>query len=818
MRRLRFVVIALLLSVSRLFAWYSFEVLGDGDSVEIVKEAKILYDAMGLGTDNAYKAFMGGKFQSFPKEFVDFDGDAVDYWIAFELRNKSDERLFLELGNPALPSVDCFVYRNGALVKSFHNGSLVKKEQRPVNSFHIRFPLVPDGESSVYLVRIAAKHPLALSLQIGSQHQLDRDNHLLEELLFAVFAGCLISVFMHNLILFASTKEKPYLFYSIYLFFFFVFMTIVNEYTTLVLEESFISGEIIKPFSIQGFHIGLILFTAYSLDIKKLKPQLCRIVYWLCIVIFILLSSLYLRGSWAFVGYATSALSLLFCLFLAIFAWTKGSVRAKIYLLAFVPYFVSIWAFFAFQVGLLPFSTSIMYGLYFGAMWQMVLLTLILAHRVASLQEQRSALLAMHEQDAELLFLSSRYSSVGEVIGNIAHQWKQPLNAIGAIHTSIKATLLYQGEIAKDKLLEAIDESFAILKYLSQTMDTFYAFLTQNNNLNSSFKVSIELDNIKKILKYTFDNCNIALVYEIYADVVIQGNANEFSHAMINLILNAKDAFEDARTVSPTIIVSVKEVDNRCVITVSDNAGGITIEPIDAIFELNVSSKENGSGLGLYMTKNIIEKRFGGTIKVENLDGGAVFTMEIPCESYEAAKPWQVAPPRSKELETLMSQVTDNLESVTPQETQKLLHELRVHQTELEVQNEELRRTQVELDMARERYFDLYDLAPMGYCTLDANGKILQANLAATALLGMLRDRLIGEAITRFIAHEDQDIYYLHAKRFFGSQKLPSCKLQMVKNDGTKFLAHLSTTTMTDEHGAPIILLVISDISNIKLN
>jgi two-component system, sensor histidine kinase LadS len=633
MKSLRLVVIALLFSVSRLFAWYSFEVLGDVSSVEVVKEAKILYDAAGLGADDAYRAFMAGKFQSFPEKFVDFDGGEISYWIAFELRNKSSENLFLELGNPALPSVDCFVYRNGALVESAHNGSFIKKEQRPVNSFHIRFPLMSEGASSVYLVKINTRHLLALSLQIGSQHQLDRDNHLLEELLFAVFAGCLISVFFHNLILFASTKEKTYLFYTIYLFFFLVFMAIINEYTTLVLEESFISSEIVKPFSIQGFHIGLILFTAYSLDIKKLKPQLCRNIYWLCLVIFVLFLSLYLGGSWAFVGYATSALSLLFCLFLALFAWTKGSVRAKIYLLAFAPYFVSIWAFSAFQVGLLPFYTSIMYGLYIGAIWQMILLSFMLAHRVSSLQEQRNSLIAAHELDAKLLFLSSRYSSVGEVIGNIAHQWKQPLNAIGAIHTGIKATLLYQGEITKDKLLEAIDESFAILKYLSQTMDTFYAFLSQNNNLSSSFKVSGELDNIKKILKYTFDNCNIALVYEIHADLVIQGNANEFSHAIINLILNAKEAFEGVQVESPTIIVSAVEVRDTCIITVADNAGGILLEPIESAFELNVSSKENGSGLGLYMTKNIIEKRFGGSVKVENRDGGAVFTMEIPCES-----------------------------------------------------------------------------------------------------------------------------------------------------------------------------------------
>ena len=93
-----------------------------------------------------------------------------------------------------------------------------------------------------------------------------------------------------------------------------------------------------------------------------------------------------------------------------------------------------------------------------------------------------------------------------------------------------------------------------------------------------------------------------------------------------------------------------------------------------------------------------------------------------------------------------------------------MLHELRVHQIELEMQNEELRRAQAELDAARARYFDLYDLAPVGYCTLSEQGLILEANLTAATLLGVARGALVKQPFTRFILKEDQDIYYLHRK------------------------------------------------------
>ena len=123
--------------------------------------------------------------------------------------------------------------------------------------------------------------------------------------------------------------------------------------------------------------------------------------------------------------------------------------------------------------------------------------------------------------------------------------------------------------------------------------------------------------------------------------------------------------------------------------------------------------------------------------------------------------------------------------------TTQTLHELRVHQIELEMQNEELRRAQADLDAARGRYFDLYDLAPVGYCTLSEKGLILEANLTAATLLGVARGALITQPFTRFILPEDQDFYYLHRRQLFGAGEPQAYELRMVKQDGTVFWAHL---------------------------
>ena len=102
-------------------------------------------------------------------------------------------------------------------------------------------------------------------------------------------------------------------------------------------------------------------------------------------------------------------------------------------------------------------------------------------------------------------------------------------------------------------------------------------------------------------------------------------------------------------------------------------------------------------------------------------------------------------------------------------EARELLHELRVHQIELEMQNEELRRAQMALDASRARYFDLYDLAPVGYLTISESGLILEANLLACSIAGVSRGALVKQPISKLIVEEDQDIYYLHRKKLFAT-------------------------------------------------
>jgi two-component system cell cycle sensor histidine kinase/response regulator CckA len=152
--------------------------------------------------------------------------------------------------------------------------------------------------------------------------------------------------------------------------------------------------------------------------------------------------------------------------------------------------------------------------------------------------------------------------------------------------------------------------------------------------------------------------------------------------------------------------------------------------------------------------------------------------------------------------------------AMTPHRVRNLIHQLPVHQIELEMQNEELRRAQAELEETKARYFDLYNLAPLGYCTLDSEGRILEANLTLANLLGSVRGDVVRQRITRFILAEDQDLYYLHRKQIHENLAPKPCELRMVRQDGAFFWAHLDFGLLSD--GESNTRVVISDISERK--
>jgi len=167
-----------------------------------------------------------------------------------------------------------------------------------------------------------------------------------------------------------------------------------------------------------------------------------------------------------------------------------------------------------------------------------------------------------------------------------------------------------------------------------------------------------------------------------------------------------------------------------------------------------------------------------------------------------ALLPATVAPRGETAREALSLEVAD-----------KALHALRVHQVELELQNEELRRAQIENEILRARYFDLYDMAPVGYLAVSESGLIVQANFEAATLLAAPRKQLTHQRFTRYVAEESQSGYYLMRRELIDTGEPRSCELKMSRQEGTTFWAHLVASIAEDAKGAPELRFVLSDIT-----
>jgi C4-dicarboxylate-specific signal transduction histidine kinase len=232
-------------------------------------------------------------------------------------------------------------------------------------------------------------------------------------------------------------------------------------------------------------------------------------------------------------------------------------------------------------------------------------------------------------EQERLLIEKSKFIALGEMISNIAHQWRQPLSELSAIILNIKFRYMMK-KLDSETMVQKSKEAEKLLDYMSNTIDDFRNFFMPQKS-KKKFSIKESVDNVLNIIGKTLQNRNIELLLEIDDKISVLGYQNEFEQVILNILSNAKDALMESGVKNPTINISVRRKENLVQIQISDNADGIKIEPIEKIFEPYISTKEesNGTGIGLYMSKIIIEKNMQGKIVAENINQGARFTISL---------------------------------------------------------------------------------------------------------------------------------------------------------------------------------------------
>jgi signal transduction histidine kinase len=241
----------------------------------------------------------------------------------------------------------------------------------------------------------------------------------------------------------------------------------------------------------------------------------------------------------------------------------------------------------------------------------------------AGLEQKVADEVAKSREKDRMLLQQGRLAAMGEMLGAIAHQWRQPLNALALIIQNILDAYQH-GECTEEYLKENVAKGINIINHLSQTINDFRDFFKPSRDM-SKFGIKGAVEKAISIVEPAFKNNFISVSVETAEDVIVSGYPNEFSNVILNVLNNAKDALLESGTKKPEVKIKIFRKDNSAVVTVTDNAGGIPEEIIDKVFDPYFTTKEEGkgTGIGLYMAKMIIERNMGGNLTVRNVDGGA---------------------------------------------------------------------------------------------------------------------------------------------------------------------------------------------------
>jgi PAS domain S-box-containing protein len=242
--------------------------------------------------------------------------------------------------------------------------------------------------------------------------------------------------------------------------------------------------------------------------------------------------------------------------------------------------------------------------------------------------ERLRAMEALREKE-QMLLQQSRQAAMGEMIGNIAHQWRQPLNALGL--TIQQLLLMYDlGEFNREFLNKSVLQSVELIRHMSRTIDDFRNYFRPDKE-KVEFKVSEAILTTVSLIEDSFKNQYIDIEVVAKSDPTIYGYRNEFAQALLNILNNARDVLIEREIKDPKVTVTICGEANRALLTVTDNAGGIPEEIMDRIFDPYFTTKgpQAGTGVGLFMSKTIIEKNMGGILAARNITDGAEFRIEV---------------------------------------------------------------------------------------------------------------------------------------------------------------------------------------------
>lgn len=646
----RWVIFALLLQA--LLHAMPIQLSSGSDSVNIVPASLYFLEEEDAGFDTETVHSQEKRFKPYDGVIYNFGFVTDPIWIKFTLRfDDPDAVWMLCLENPHIDRYTLYRLDEGNLTEIGEDGDRVKREGMAEGRTFWE-PLLHDTSEATYLLHVQTQGSLQIPIVAKTLKETFR-SEARSKMLYGIYYGVLLLLLIYNFVLFVSVRERNYanylLFLGVYLVFQLNFDGSGREW--LWPGDNWMSNEGLAFFIFLSFWAAL-RFARVFLLVKRYEPRLNGVAVAAETASFLLAFGTLLTG-FHFAIVLSAVWSLLMALLLIAMGFMVVSRYrpARFYLLAWIAFLIATVVLALNKLGFVPSYFIIFSVQQIASLLQMVLLSFALADRLNFMKQQHLKKLRNYNKQLQqriqrkvselrekdrMMIQQSRQAAMGEMIENIAHQWRQPLNQLGLIQSNIFFEFQL-GKLNEGRMNEFRLQSEALMAYMTKTIDDFRNFFLPDR-AKTMFDVCGSVERAVSLLEPMLKRYHIEVDLSCDGRPEAYGFENEFSQVLVNILNNAKDAILEQKTEIPKIWIDMRRESGATRIEVCDNGGGVDPSIMHRIFDPYFTTKfqSQGTGIGLYMVKTIMEKSMNGAITVYNRNGGACFVLKLPRESDDA--------------------------------------------------------------------------------------------------------------------------------------------------------------------------------------
>lgn len=513
------------------------------------------------------------------------------------------------------------------------------KRTRAIKSNIFAFPLDFDQSDEYEIfIRVKTTKSMFIPFTIKTLEKYKEDKNF-DNIFNSVFYALLVLMFFYNLFIYLISKVDVYKFYLSYILGFGVFLFFYDGYSLYLvfgeyprLNNTFLYFFYMIIFvSVSKFSTKLLQDDNDPFNLNILLSSVANRVMPF-VIVFVIICSLFFQDNLYLIGKMIIVLTMMLGL-LIITTFIKNFIKNSQFLSRI---YVVIWIIFIFIT--LTFIINLVLGmvnielmsriLKISIIFEIVFMSLLIAYKLKISNEANYELELKNKEQELYILRQTRLASFGEILNSIVHEWKQPLHRINMISMDLEITY-NKGDLTKDYLADQLNEIEYQTKYMNDTVNGFLDYFSPQKEKEEFFLLDCITEAVKLLsVKFTKNDIN-HLINCSDTSIKTDGYKKEYTQVIIIILNNSIDAIIKEKIENPTIVFEIIEEDKSPTLSITDNAHGIKMDPIDKIFDANVSTKDEkvSSGIGLFIAKRIIEDNMNKKLTCKNHYDGAKFSI-----------------------------------------------------------------------------------------------------------------------------------------------------------------------------------------------